>query len=102
VAPVTPIVVFLPVLAIAVGATYAYGFRYRDVNLFLSSGVGLLAWGWCALTAGATALPTAPYGLTSGGRALQYLCLACFLVSLFVFMLAHWSVYPPGEVADRV
>lgn len=98
----TPIVVFLPVLAIAVGATYAYGFRYRDVNLFLSSGIGLLAWGWCALTAGATALHRSPYVLATGGRALQYLFLVLYLVSLFVFMLAHWSAYPPGEVADRV
>jgi hypothetical protein len=93
----TPLIVFLAVLAVAIGATVAYGYRYRSTNLYLSAGLAQLCWGWAALHGGDVVVRTDFYVDSVGQPALQYVAAAMFVVSALVFMLAHFDVYPPGK-----
>jgi hypothetical protein len=93
-----PLVAFLAVAVLAVGATLAYGYHYRDRNLYLSTGVATIAWGWLALRGSDVYLPrVGEYAPLPG---LQYLALGLFVLSALVFQLAHWGVYPPGGTGN--
>jgi hypothetical protein len=92
----TPLVVYAGVALVALGATYAYAFRYRDVNVYLSSGAAQLAWGWTSVHGGDVGINRGIAVQYLGGNALQYFALAGFVLSALVFMLSHFGAYPPG------
>jgi uncharacterized membrane protein HdeD (DUF308 family) len=98
----TPLALFAGVVLVAGVATYCYAFRYRETNVLVSSGVAQLAWGIAAIRGGSLAYSCGEgCRRTLSGDSVQLLALALFALSGLVFMLAHWSVYPPGSEGGR-
>jgi hypothetical protein len=92
----TPLLLWGLLVALATGATVLWAF-VRDTNVYLTSGTAFLCWSVAAILAGDLVVGIGDQAVAVQAASVQYVSLFLALVSVVVFMLRHFSAYPPEQ-----